>query len=349
MVYTVSQYLKRLTQAKRAEKTIKLYGEHFRYFSDFLGVPVSELHKHLTKENLIEYAEHIQDKATKSRQLALSILLRYYKVNGITAFDELEIAVLKPRDYEEPDDKPLTLDILKKIMEVANIRERAMVTMLISTGMRAGELSAITTDDVDGDTVRIRPEVTHQRGRTVYLHAEARKALDVWLSHREEYKISIDRKYYSRGRTGEDTRLFCCSYTSLKNIWLKLYNRVDGERGKYHAKCTTHSCRKYFRTNAVHKMDLDLVEKIMGHEGYLTKAYVRITDEDARRMFHEGEHTLYITRPDQRIQDGELAQLREKVAEMKNLEMTVASNQVALQELEKRMSQLTGAGTVPLK
>ncbi len=202
MVYTVSGYLKRLTLAKRTARTIQLYRERLGYFANFLEVPIDELHNHLTKENLVNYAEHIQDLAPSTRQMVLSIVLRYYKINGVMGFDELETAILKPRNYDEPDDKPLTRDILQRMMEIANPRERAVIEFLVSTGCRAGELCAIRPEDVSEDIVHIRPEVTHQRGRTVYLTSEAREALDVWLTRREDYMLQTDNKYYSRGRTG---------------------------------------------------------------------------------------------------------------------------------------------------
>jgi integrase len=312
MVYSVSQYLKRLTLAKRSKITIKHYGERLKYFADFLKVPPEDLHSYLTKENLIDYAEHIQTLAPSTRQVVLSILLRFYEINGMRNFDELEIAILKPRNYDEPHDKPLTADILRRMMEIANPRERAVIAVLVSTGMRAGELCAIRPDDVEEDTVHIRPEVTNQRGRIAYLTSEAREVLDLWLSLREDYKNSTGNKYYSRGRTGEDLRLFCSSYSGMKKTWLKLYNRVDGERGKHGARCTMHSCRKYFRTYAVRTMDLDLVEMIMGHEGYQTRAYRRIPAEEARKRFHEGEHALYITYPALRQSGREIEKIKQE-------------------------------------
>jgi len=320
--------------------TIKLYESRLRHYADFLEVPVEDLHNHLTKENLIDYAEHIQKKASTTKQTTFSILLRFYKVNGIQAFDELETAILKPRNYDEPDDKPLTLEILQKMMELANPRERAIITMLISTGMRAGELCAIRLDDIDEDLVRIRPEVTHQRGRTVWLNAEAREALDLWLTLRDDYQAAIHNKYYTRTTGLADTRLFCSTYNSMKRIWLKLYDRVDGERGKYRAKCTMHSCRKYFRTNAVHTMDLDLVEMLMGHEGYLTKAYLRIPMDEAREKYHEGEHALYITRVDNRVMSRELEELRQATSgKITALENEVRRQKEVTQLLEKRLMQ----------
>lgn len=318
MVYTVSGYLKRLTLAKRTARTIQLYRERLGYFANFLEVPIDELHNHLTKENLVNYAEHIQDLAPSTRQMVLSIVLRYYKINGVMGFDELETAILKPRNYDEPDDKPLTRDILQRMMEIANPRERAVIEFLVSTGCRAGELCAIRPEDVSEDIVHIRPEVTHQRGRTVYLTSEAREALDVWLTRREDYMLQTDNKYYSRGRTGGDTRLFCSSYSGMKKTWLKLFDRVDGSRGKYRAACTMHSCRRYFRTNAVRGMGLDLVEMMMGHEGYLTKSYRRIPQDEARKQFHEGELVLFITvaskRTEERIVEGVKQEMTKQIS-----------------------------------
>jgi low affinity Fe/Cu permease len=63
-------------------------------------------------------------------------------------------------------------------------------------------------------------------------------------------------------------------------------------------------------------MDQDIVEKIMRHSGYLTDSYVRLTDEEVRRHFHEHEDVLYITRPDRRHTDHKLAQMEDEIRKM---------------------------------
>ena len=86
MVYTVSGYLKRLTLAKRTARTIQLYRERLGYFANFLEVPIDELHNHLTKENLVNYAEHIQDLAPSTREdgpLDRAPVLQDQRCNGL--------------------------------------------------------------------------------------------------------------------------------------------------------------------------------------------------------------------------------------------------------------------------
>jgi hypothetical protein len=75
-------------------------------------------------------------------------------------------------------------------------------------------------------------------------------------------------------------------------------------------------------------MDLDIVERLMRHSGYLSSSYVRLTDEQVREAFHAGESALYITRADHRIQGSELAFLREKVKQLEQ-------NQRAIETLDK--------------
>ena len=163
-------------------------------------------------------------------------------------------------------------------------------------------------------------------GGYVFLNAEARQYLTIWLKERDAYIAIADRRS-SKLRSGpkpkdgeEDTRphvtrpandqrIFAISYTSMHRIWDRLYNRVDGEPGTYRARCTLHSCRRFFRTNAVKTMSLDLVEKIMRHSGYLGQ-YIQIADME--KQFHDGETALYITRADHRITSGKMAEMERK-------------------------------------
>jgi integrase len=247
-------------------------------------------------------------------------------------FDEMELNVVKKKSTEEPDDKPIETETLQKMMDQGDPHSRAIIAFLISTGCRAGETSKILLSDVKSDVVTIRNEIAKGgRGGKVYLTAEAREYLDIWLKDRERYIEEANRMaeklfttqsgslHGERKSTGvpiarpqKDNRLFACAYTTINKIFSRLYNQVDGEKGKYGAMCSPHSCRKFFRTHAVKTMSLDLVEGLMRHTGYLNSVYVRMTDEERRKQFHAGETALYVTRVDHRIQTGELDALRKE-------------------------------------
>jgi integrase len=316
-MYSITQYLKMLKLGKRAPSTIQLYEKVFRHYAVFLNVPVENVHHHLLPENLIKYSESRPGKSSRTTQLYLSILHRYFEINGVK-FDPLELNVVRAQGIEESDDKPLELEVLQKMMDLTSIHGKAILSTLISTGMRRQECSRLLLSDLNGDTIKIPNGIAKGgRGGTVYLTSEAREYLDLWLKKRDLYIRQAAQKRYSQYRPKDDQRLFACSDATMRDIFARLYQKVDGEKGKYRDRCTLHSCRRYFRTHAVKTMPLDLVEKILRHTGYLTGSYVRISDEEARRVFHEGENILYLTRSDHRVTTSALDTLKRENAELR--------------------------------
>lgn len=345
-MYSVPQYLRMLKLAKRSPRTIEAYRNILGAFAAFLEVPVEDLHNHLQPDNLINYAISQEGLSERGRRVRLSVLQRFYKLNGVQ-FGELEADVLKPPVTEEQDDKPLELETLQKMMDLGDTHAKAIIAVLISTGMRISETSRIELKDIDGDTIHIRNEIAKgHRGGDVFLTTEAREYLDLWLRERDKYVKRAKTKNYATGRPEDDQRVFAVSSITLRKIFTRLYDIVDGERGKYWAKCTPHSCRKYFRTHAVKTMPLDVVEKIMRHTGYLTGSYVRIPLEEMRRAFHKGETALYLTRADHRIQDGWKSEMERDLA-AKDAIISELSNKVAkIPDLEQRLETINALDKV---
>ena len=151
-----------LRLARRSEQTIDLYRKVLLSYSRFLDVPLNKVHRHLLPENLIKYAASRTDKSERGTQLHLSILHRYFAINGIK-FNPLEKNILTASGHGDKNDKPLESVTLQKMMDIGDIHSRAIITTLISTGMRAGEASQVLLSDLRGDTIIIRPEIAKRR------------------------------------------------------------------------------------------------------------------------------------------------------------------------------------------
>jgi hypothetical protein len=67
----------------------------------------------------------------------------------------------------------------------------------------------------------------------------------------------------------------------------------------------------------------DVAEKLMGHEGYLAGAYVRLTEEDLARAYEENCHVLMVTR-------GASGDLRRRVAEVEGENATLRQDLAAM-------------------
>lgn len=340
--YPVDDYLTMLHLAKRSDKTIEGYRKVLKGYADFIGVPLSEIHRHLLVSNLLKYAGSRSMKSDAGTKTNLSILRRYFTINGVE-FDEMEFNAVKPKIVKEHNDKPLELETLQKMMDLTDTHGRALLSFLVSTGCRAGETAEILLSDVKGDVVTIRPEIAKSKqGGKVYLTSEAREYLDIWLRERSDYIRIADARmkglcgkknpHPSAPRPKNDQRLFAISYNSMHRIFSRLYDKVDGEQGKYHAQCTIHSCRKFFRTHAAQTMHPDLVTGLMRQTGYLDSTYVRMSDAEKYQQFKAGESALYITRADHRIQDSKLSklermnqELRERLQQIENRENVIGT------------------------
>jgi len=331
-----------LRLSKRSDKTIAGYKKVLQSYAKFLHVPLDEVHHHLSVSNLLKYADSrsgLSDAGTKTN---LSILHRYFEMNGVK-FDELQFNAMKPKVMKEQNDKPLELATLQKMMDLTDAHGKALLSFLISTGCRADETCNILLSDVHGDCVNIRNEIAKgNHGGRVYLTAEAQEYLELWLKERDEYIRIADERTEKREtfkRPDNDKRLFAIAYSSAHRKFSRLYDKVDGSRGKYHAECTIHSCRKYFRTCAARTMHPDLVTGLMRQTGYLDSTYVRMTDEERRSQFHAGEAALYITRADHRVQSGKLSRLELENQELRQRLATVEKTSGSIDEMKEKMKE----------
>ena len=331
IVYSVDEYLDMAIAAGRAPGTIRLYRTIFTSFARYLSVPVSKIHDHLLPENLMKYAGSLKGYSGNTIRERLAILRAYYNENGVE-FTGMKAKVLNAKRHTEPDDKPLELETLQKMMDITDERGRAFISVMVSTGMRAGEAAQLKVNDWDGkDTIIIPGKIAKNgHGGRVYLTDEAQEHLNIWMKNRDAFiwLSAIHSAVFARHdicpvQTGKEDRLFASGYTGLNMMFKRLYQKIDGEKGTYRGKITPHSMRKFFRTHLVKTCDLDIVEHLMRHTGYLSGSYVRITDEDIRKQFHAGEHALYITRIDHRIQGSKLDALKRENAELRETLKTV--------------------------
>lgn len=199
---------------------------------------------------------------------------------------------------------------LKKILSHADVKARALFLTLSSSGMRIGEATKIKIKDIHYDykptKINIRAEFTKSGNRRIcFISNEATEAIEAWLKHREAYLVTACSRskgveqYHNRKerKSSDDDRLFPFSPGTASGIWNTLLKNAEfgeiDERTKIH-KMHLHTLRKFFRTRLSLKVPLDVVEALMGHEGYLTEAYRRYSEAQLGELYLQGEHTLNV-------------------------------------------------------
>ena len=154
-------------------------------------------------------------------------------------------------------------------------RDRAMILLLLRTGMRIGELLHTRLDDVNLNERRIEIfEAQKNRvGRVVYISDDALTALKRALAERD--RISDYVFYGHRGRP--------LSYEAARCIFQKYLAMA----GLAHKGYTLHALRHTFASELLNAgMRLECLQQLLGHSSIeMTRRYARLTDNTRREEY----------------------------------------------------------------
>ena len=241
-------------------------------------------------EDIKRFLISLNGKPSKTKA-AYTAAVKSFFTDHKVPFDETQWRKLRRRGFmpkrvmAETRDKSPTKTQLKKILNYLDIKGRAMVLFLLSSGARIGETLKLEEQDFDLKAeppyAQIRAEITKGGvgARTVYYSFEARDAINDWLNIKTTLKKKNGKKY-------KDNRVFGWSFFTARFMWNNATRKANlDEKDKvtlrrlYHI----HSLRKFFRTQI--GLGDDVVNALMGHAGYLDSSYVRQNQDEIARAY----------------------------------------------------------------
>lgn len=158
-----------------------------------------------------------------------------------------------------------------RIAAQGDLRTTAILELLLSTGVRVGELAGLNRGSINGDEAVVFGKGSKER--VVYLNARARVAL----------------KMYEDSRPEEDTEpaLFVSEqrpYKRLSITWYEAMARNLGEKAGI-ADVHPHRFRRTAATTALNRgMPIDQVQQMLGHEQIATTLiYAKSSQETVKR------------------------------------------------------------------
>ena len=242
---------------------------------------------------------------------------------------------LPKRAIAQTQDKKPTKTQLKKILNYVDIKGKAMILFLLSSGARIGETLQLQEEDFSLDaeppSVHIRGEYT--KGgvgeRTVYFGYEARDAMRDWMQIKDKMGRRDGKGTY------RSKRVFPFTHNTAKTIWNLACDKAGlGIRDKrtnrriYHL----HSLRKFFRTKI--GLDLDVTHALMGHVEYLDASYLRQEQEEIAEAYLEAMPNVSVYS----IIDSELKQETMNLKkELQTLTINEKTKDERIKELEKQL------------
>jgi len=197
---------------------------------------------------------------------------------------------------DEPDRevKVLNEESLEALLSAPDIgtkqglRDKAILELLFSTGMRVSELVALNMDDVNLKTREMSVMGKGGKIRVVFISDEAAESLANYLEIRgDDFKPLFIR--YAGGkrstRDGEDLRL---TVRSIQKI-IKKYARRAGLA----VEPSPHTLRHTFATDLLRRgADIRAVQELLGHSNIATtQIYTHITNPQLKkvhRKYHRG-------------------------------------------------------------
>ena len=160
-------------------------------------------------------------------------------------------------------------DLSRLLSVIEDTRDRAMVLLLLRTGMRIGELLWTRVGDLNlrERKVVIREGKKNGLGRVVHFSTDAYRALKAWLKKRDSQRQFL---FYGRGHN-------VYSYTSARMMLQKYLERA----GLSHKRYTLHSLRHTFACGLLNAgMSLESLQVLLGHMSLeATCRYARLADK----------------------------------------------------------------------
>lgn len=197
--------------------------------------------------------------------------------------------------------------MLRRVLGHLDERTRALVPVLASSGMRIGEAVRVRPTDVVLDaspaTIEIPAGYAKNRtGRVTFIPSEAADAVRTWLAVREGYQRAAVSRVSGcvAQKNPDDPRLFPFSITTAEDAWARALGKAGlDERDETTRRLIRllHSLRAFFASQLGLGCPQQVVEELLGHEGYLADACRRHSRQQLAAAYLAAEHHVTILVP----------------------------------------------------
>jgi site-specific recombinase XerD len=300
----------------RSLKTVENYDRYLTRFIDYTKIKdAKDLSDNIVREYRIwlnrqashyipgKISETLKKRTQNYYLIALRAFLKYLARMDIKSLspDRIELAKVPERSLDL-----ITLDELNRLLnapdtkELRGLRDRTLMELLFSTGLRVSELCALPRDiNLKLDELSVRGK--GEKVRVVFLSDEAKKWLKIYLDNRKDMDealfVQIKDPDTSKSVGASDSKQKRRKDNKLKsdNESLRLTPRSVERIVKYYAikagiskKVTPHVIRHSFATDLLRNgADLRSVQMLLGHANIgTTQIYTHVTNPQLKKI-HE--------------------------------------------------------------
>ncbi len=300
----ITQFLEYIEIEKnRSQKTVENYGFYLQRFSSWAARHGITAVEHLSQEHMHAYRLwlnrlHEEKPLKKSTQnyhmIALRSFLKYCAKRDLKSLapEKIELAKQGERSvaFLDGDDLERFLEApsLSHEGELIKKRDRAILELLFSTGLRVSELASlkITSINLKKDEFTIRGK--GDKYRIVFLSPRAKEHIKKYLDIRKDAFLALfirhDRAFHPK-QIQNEKELFLTP-RSIQRL-VQRYAKVAGITKKI----SPHTLRHSYATDLLQNgADLRSVQSLLGHASVTTtQIYTHITNQQLREV-HKAFH-----------------------------------------------------------
>ncbi len=269
---------------KYSENTIKTYRYALKNFKNY----IKKDYLKITKKDIVSYLEYEQKSGKEAKSIAhsLTVIRNFYKYLEIE-----QIIKNNPTDnITMPKIKKTLPDILteKQVNDILDIklcdkysyRNKAMLELVYSAGLRESELINLKVYDVNINNATIRVLGKGSKERIIPIGDYALKALEIYLN---EYRSQL-----LKGKENDYLFLNSRGNKMSRQAFFKIVKQIASEKGIKN-NISPHTLRHSFATHMLeHGADLRSIQELLGHSNIrTTEIYTHLNNKLKSDNYHE--------------------------------------------------------------
>lgn len=287
-------------------KTVRMYGYYLQFFQNWLlkGQNTNEFAVEKIDENIIrnfrlylshQYRNPFKGELKRQTQnyflVALRSFFRYLIKQKLQVIPPEVIELGKQRDRNIKFLQPEELEKLFMTVEIKDIsgfRDRAILEILFSTGLRVSELVSLNREQMNLDAGEFGVIGKGGKARVVFLSKRAKEWLTKYLQKRNDpYRPLFIRYSGPRPKEGLTNDKLRLSVRSIERM-IDKYRKKAGILFRIGPHVLRHS---YATDLLFHGADLRSVQEMLGHKNIsTTQIYTHVTNVRLKEI-HEKYHS----------------------------------------------------------
>lgn len=284
-------------EQNRSQKTIRNYDHYLTRLIDYAGdIKVSDIDPELIRKWrlwLNRLGTNTSDELQKSTQnyhlIALRSFLKFCAKRDIPALtaDKIELArtTRKQVTFLSPDELQL-LFAQPKIETMPGIRDRAILELLFSSGLRVSELVGLNRDHVNLKRREFTVRGKGQKDRPIFISEVAAHWVEQYLERRQDTTSPLFVRYSGSKKVDTSGNYHRLTARSVQRMVAR-YALLAGITKHV----SPHTLRHSFATDLLmNGADLRSVQALLGHSNIsTTQIYTHVTDphlKSVHQKFH---------------------------------------------------------------